>query len=65
MTPIEKLIAEHLEAFREACWYANAEYERKAHAEIHAMTVARQRGLGQIARHVARRLRANFQGGTR
>jgi hypothetical protein len=62
MTPLETLVQEHIAAARERAWYAEATWERKARAEIAAMVESRNRGMGQLFRHAARRLREKFRG---
>ncbi len=55
-TPLERLIRERTQIFQAR---HNAELEawaEKQHKVIHAMAVARQRGLGQLFRHVYARL---------
>lgn len=62
MTPLERLIDDHRTAFLMRVWYANADFEKKARAEIAANVESANRSIGQLFRHASARLAANFQG---
>lgn len=62
MTKLETLLA-HFEAMRrEQDWYCEAEWERKARAEIKAMAEVARRSLGQKFRYLAVRVAALRKG---
>lgn len=60
MTALERLVEDFKADARERAWYEGAQWERRALAEIHAMTVSRQRGIGQLYRHACRRVASHF-----
>lgn len=57
-TPLERLIDEHVTAFRIKHWYSLAEWERETRARIHALANSHHRSVGQIYRQAVRRLAA-------
>lgn len=65
MTPLEQLIDEHRSAFLMQQWYAHADFEKRARAEIAANVESVNRSIGQLFRHAAARLAANFQGASK
>lgn len=61
MTPLERLIDDKVTAWRIRQWYALNDWAIAEHARIRAQANSAHRSVGQVYRHVARRVRASMK----